>query len=180
MERLTERVGENERTVVYVGEHKQYDGGDFPCEISDAAKREVLKRLAAYEDTGLTPDEVEGIKALATLGIMSDVKRAIAIMDAEREGRLVVLPCKVGDFLYEIDLPEYGVIKCKVLSVDYYNGPLAHVPNNEMVELWSVGVEVVEGHGTGSCYAFEQTDFGKTVFLQREDAEKALEAQGER
>ena len=27
--------------------------------------------------------------------------------DLEEEGRLLVLPCKVGDTLYEIDLPEY-------------------------------------------------------------------------
>lgn len=96
MERLTERVGENERTVVYVGEHKQYDGGDFPCEISDAAKREVLKRLAAYEDTGLEP---EGIKNLKN-GIIPD--HWAELFKAECEGRLLVLPCKVWDTVYAI------------------------------------------------------------------------------
>lgn len=131
----------------------------------------VFEKLAAYEDTGLEPEE---FKESADF-VLEMNKKLKLYLDAEQEGRLVVLPCKVGDFLYEIDLPEYGVIKCKALSVDYYNGPLAHVPNNEMVELWSAGVEVVEGHGTGSCYAFEQTDFGKTVFLSREEAEKALE-----
>lgn len=38
----------------------------------------------------------------------------------------------------------------------------------------SVGVEVVEGHGKGSGYAFEAEDFGKSVFLTREEAEAAL------
>ena len=93
---------------------------------------------------------------------------------AEEQGLLVRLPCKVGDMLYEIDLPEYGVIVCKVLYVDCYCGPFAHAPGGKIVSATSVGVEVVEGHGKGSSYAFEKDDFGKTVFLTREEAEAAL------
>lgn len=60
----------------------------------------LCERLKKYEDTGLEPEEIDGIKALSVLGIMSDVKRANAIMDAEREGRLLILPCKVGDTVF--------------------------------------------------------------------------------
>ena len=38
-----------------------------------------------------------------------------------------------------------------------------------------MGVEVIKGHGVGSSYNFEIEDFGKTVFLTKEEAEKALE-----
>lgn len=79
--------------------------------------------------------------------------RLLELAQAEKDGRLVVLPCKVGDLLYEVDLPEYGVIICKVLHIGTYNGPAAHVPGNPMVHAMSVGVEVVEGHGKGSGYA---------------------------
>ena len=101
------------------------------------------------------------------------INKLAAYEDAEEQGRLVILPCKVGDMLYEIDLPEYGVIVCKVLYVDCYCGPFAHAPGGKIVSATSVGVEVVEGHGKGSSYAFEKDDFGKTVFLTREEAEAA-------
>lgn len=104
-------------------------------------------------------------------------KRLAAYEDAEENGLLIRLPCKVGDMLYEIDLPEYGVIVCKVLYVDFYCGPFAHAPGGKIVSATSVGVEVVEGHGKGSSYAFEKDDFGKTVFLTRAEAEAALKGE---
>lgn len=101
------------------------------------------------------------------------------LAQAKKDGRVVVLPCKVGDMLYEVDLPEYGVITCEVLHIGTYNGPAAHVPGNPMVSAVSVGVEVVEGHGKGSGYAFEAEDFGKSVFTTREEAEAALKKREE-
>ena len=102
------------------------------------------------------------------------LEKLAAFEDAEGQGLLVRLPCKVGDTIYDIDLPEYGVIICKVIYLDYYNGPFAHVPGGKMVSTWSAGVEVIKGHGVGSSYAFESVDFGKTVFLTHEEAEAAL------
>lgn len=46
---------------------------------------DAVNRLSAYEDTGLTPSEVA------------------KLAKAKADGRLVVLPCKVGDTVYEID-----------------------------------------------------------------------------
>ena len=43
--------------------------------------------LAAYEDTGITPEEIDHAKDL---------------LAAERDGRLVALPCKEGDTVYII------------------------------------------------------------------------------
>lgn len=73
--------------------------------------------------------------------------------------------CKVGDKLYEIDLPEYGVIVCKVTKVFY--------------DSRNVVVNVIDGHGKGSEYYFDFDDFGKTVFLTREEAEQALKGGAE-
>lgn len=102
------------------------------------------------------------------------LERARELAQAEKDGRLVVLPCKAGDMLYEVDLPKYGVITCEVFYIGTYNGPAAYGRGNPMVSAVSVGVEVVEGYGKGSGYAFEAEDFGKTVFLTREEAEAAL------
>lgn len=147
----------------------------------------LANRLAAYEDTGLTPEEVKLIaNALREVGetyncwfnyvaqCVIEHSKLQEFVQAEKAGRLVVLPCKVGDILYEVDLPEYGVITCKAVSISYYNGPMFHVPGNEAVKSLTVEVEVIEGHGKGSSYNFEIDEFGKTIFLTRQQAEEAL------
>ena len=56
MERFTKRAGD---TVAYIGPGAQYpETGDIPAEMTAGEIRAALKRLAAYEDTGLTPDEI--------------------------------------------------------------------------------------------------------------------------
>ena len=139
--------------------------------------------LASYEDTGLTPKEINEHEA-AYIEIMTRTygplhQKIGQWLQAEQDGQLVVLPCKVGDLLYEVDLPEYGVITCKVLSIMYYKGPMFHVPGNEVVSSVDVEVEVIEGHGKGSSYNFEIGDFGKTVFLTRQEAEETLRKEAE-
>ena len=73
---------------------------------------------------------------------------------------VIVPPCKVGDKVYEIDLPEYGVIVCKITKV--------------LCDSSVVVVTVIDGHGEGSEYYFEFEDFGKTAFRTHEEAEAAL------
>lgn len=86
----------------------------------------------------------------------------------------VVFPCKIGDLVYEVDKPEYGVITCQVLYINYYNGPHGHVPGNPVVSTFSIGVEVISGHGEGSSYCFEPEDIGELLFLSRQEAEDAI------
>ncbi len=83
---------------------------------------------------------------------------------AEEEKRLAILPCKIGSTIYEIDppSPEHDVIKCRVNYIVIGVMGL------------SVDVEVIEGHGAGSVYSFEQSEFGDIVFLTLEEAEAAL------
>ena len=150
---------------------------DRQCAYQHDELADWLEELKAYRDTGLTPGEVERMKEYMKPFTIRDMDRFREIMRAEDSGRLAVLPCKVGDMLYEVDLPEYGVITCEVLHIGTYNGPAAHVPGNPMVSAVSVGVEVVEGHGKGSGYAVEAEDFGKSVFTTREEAEAELKEQ---
>lgn len=85
-------------------------------------------------------------------------KLPAADVEQERDGRLVVLPCKVGDVVYG------------------FHGEKTILP---MVAKW------IETNTDGWCIAAQYTpmaprfyrfsDFGKTVFLTREEAEKALE-----
>lgn len=62
--------------------------------------RRVFDRLAAYEDTGLEPEEVRSLRIdMAIIKAMfgdADVKRMKELCEADKEGRVVVLdmPCK--------------------------------------------------------------------------------------
>lgn len=61
--------------------------------MRDSYDIEAVRRLAAYEDTGLTPEEVLRLKG-ECFGWKCDAEK---YKDAESDGRLIVLPCKVGD-----------------------------------------------------------------------------------
>lgn len=185
MERLTQRI---DGYLNIWGRTALYEAVERP----GAYLNNAIVRLAAYEDTGMAPEEVKDLiyrfeKCRAVrVALCDSTGRPIAepshirnLLQAEKDGRLVVLPCKVGDILYEVDLPEYGVITCKVFSISYYNGPMFHVPGNEAVKSLTAEVEVIEGHGKGSSYNFEIDDFGKTIFLTRQAAETALREEAE-
>lgn len=82
--------------------------------------------LRAYKATGLTPEEVERskleieagcVKAIArTYGI--DINRLRKLAEADRDGRVVVPPCKAGDTVYEVTsrktISEYRVKAIRV------------------------------------------------------------------
>lgn len=53
--RLTQRNG---NTVLYVGNRCKYPGIDQAGTMKVAAMRECMERLAEYEDTGLTPEQI--------------------------------------------------------------------------------------------------------------------------
>lgn len=55
MERLTER---NSAGVGYIGKHTQLPGLESASTMRVAAIRDVMQRLAEYEDTGLTPEQI--------------------------------------------------------------------------------------------------------------------------
>ncbi len=125
------------------------------------------------------PDTTEGLIALlyTTAWALAELREKLKqYEDAEGENRLIWAPCKVGDTIYEVDLPEYGVIVCKVLYVSYINKHWADEKDQPIVRALSVGVEVVDGHGVGSSYAFEAEDFGRSVFLTVKEAIEALDA----
>lgn len=61
MERLTARTGDQ---ITYTGKHTRLPGLESAGSMRVAATRDVMQRLADYEDTGLTPDEIN--KLLAT------------------------------------------------------------------------------------------------------------------
>ena len=58
MDRLTDR---NSTGVAYVGKHTKLPGLDMAGSMRVAAVREVMDRLAEYEDLGLSPGEIRNL-----------------------------------------------------------------------------------------------------------------------
>lgn len=118
---------------------------------------ELRGRLMQYEDTGLEPAMCANYKTFEDEAISKGVtfKRIVALMEADRAGRLVVLPCKVGDMVYFTLLGR--IIEKQVFSI----------------VLFSDSTRIYCG---GTSEYFRPEDIGKTFFLTREEAEKALEA----
>lgn len=133
--------------------------------------RNCLKnRLAAYEDTGLTPEEVNDIvvgaklmakaKVVSAFGVAAERLRELA--EADRDERLVVLPCKVGDRLYEVTgRKTISVYKVRAIRVESF--------------CLFIEWDIVEGFVWQSLSGINDGEIGKTVFLTSEEAEKALE-----
>ena len=78
---------------------------------------DAANRLAAYEDTGLDPEEIADFmkrweQAVEIGGMLKKygIDHIWDIIQAEQDGRLVVLPWAVGDIIYEAD-PAHGVVK---------------------------------------------------------------------
>lgn len=98
MERLTKRIND---VVTYIGTENEYDTGMIAAETASsvAAVREILLRLAAYEDSGLSPQacaqaaEIE--KQLASYDFSA--KKMLEFIRADKDGRVIVLPAKKGD-----------------------------------------------------------------------------------
>ena len=88
-------------------------------------------------------------------------KCIVELMEADRDSRLVVLPCKVGDTVYALFGADKYVSECVVKRI----GMGDHI-----------GFAAIEPiSARGHEYGVSLKGFGKTVFLTREEAEKALE-----
>ena len=137
------------------------------CTAVTAANCPLLRE---YLDTGLEPAVCANYKTFEDEAISKGVtfKRIVALMEADKDGRLVVLPCKVGDTVWVTRNPWTGKLLKKPLDA-YVNG----------VEMYSHGIYVnllFDTRKINGTRNYEINHIGKTVFLTREEAEKALEA----
>lgn len=101
---------------------------------------DFVDRLAAYEDIAELCGGFDRLRELA---------------EADKDGRVVVPPCKVGDKLYRVFAGE--IFEHRVGSMKYF---------------------AIQGRWDIETYSFcpcVESSIGKTVFLTREEAEKALQ-----
>lgn len=112
----------------------------------------AIDRLAEYEDTGLT------------------VERAAELGKADSEGRVVVLPVGLENKVYEIKRCSTREAAAKGVRLDRKK---AGRYSRDYIFPRNRPLKIVERKMVKSLYA----KIGKTVFLTREEAEKALEAE---
>ena len=128
---------------------------------------ELRGRLMQYEDTGLEPAMCANYKTFEDEAISKGVpfKRIVELMEADKAGRLVVLPVltqSIGSMLYIIEDGE--------IVEDSLCEALVGMGSNGEINIFYTTLS--------DQISFEQADIGKTVFLTREAAEKARRANG--
>lgn len=125
---------------------------ELPCPYDGSCtQKEVWERLKAYEDSRLSPQAcAEAREIEETLsGCDYSISRMVELMKADKDGRVVVLPCKAGTPVWRI------------------TWTFATYPSKQYVR-------------NDTFFLSDLLAFGKTVFLTREEAEKALaEMEGE-
>jgi len=129
------------------------------CRANYESWNAIYDRLAAYEDTWMTPESI--IAAQKTLRCFDriGIKRGNEIVDAELEGRLIVMPCKVGDTVWYIPS---GTRKI-------YSG-ICHCVS---IQQGGVNIHLYDFDGDAATYPASR------VFLTREEAEAALGGEGD-
>lgn len=121
----------------------------------------LYARLAAYEDTGLMPYEIKSaftpdasIK-LAAQALGTTPERLRELAAADKDGRVLVMPCKFGDKLYRVfgeEIQEFTVSNIKYMGLQHR---------------WSVD--------TTPFILYAENLIGTELFLTREEAERSME-----
>ena len=142
-----------------------FDGGKWRLKIGDTEySGEAVDRLAAYEETGLEPEQIRTVlddaaREFAEYDAMAPKDRLRELAQADREGRCVVLPVKPDQTIYQWRIGD----DCP--SVSRLDGVQINADGEITYPIWN-GYLIPE-------------DFGKTVFLTREEAALRREQDGE-
>ena len=127
---------------------------------TDCSQKQVWERLKAYEDSGLSPEDAANLHAIVRLGDGMTLMRLRELAVADQEGHVIVLPCKVGHRVFALLDKDKHISECEVKQIGLGD---------------EIGFVVLEPIGArGRKYGVALNGFGKTVFLTREEAEKAL------
>lgn len=134
----------------------------------------VADRLAAYEDTGLLPEAIDQLR-LSMIGAVAaeiadeqgivELSRAKQIAHAESEGRLMVLPCKLGDTVWVLhtgfnaNFSRLYQGRCVEISQSLLHGSAEE----------SYAVDVID-----FAAWYYKSDIGSTLFFSKAEAEAAL------
>ena len=155
MNRLTERKENGVINVRYATEHETAIHRLVTIEdiLGDEYDLDLLqKQIQAYR---------EGRYIILKEPEQAGVSRLRELAKADREGRCVVLPCKVEDDVY--------------INILGRTLPFTVISISQMASTPTFKAQ----HGIRLVYIFKADDVGKTVFLTRAEAEAALRREQE-
>lgn len=117
------------------------------CKFKDCPFDETIcKRLAAYEDTELTPEEVSALikdwlRLCTTIRACGGIDRLRVLAEADKDGRVAVLPVGTGGAMLDTSYPENPrLIKRVHFAVAYVSeGIVFHQPYNIFLENIAAG-----------------------------------------
>lgn len=123
---------------------------ELPCKYDgNCTQKQVWERLKQFEDAIQTPEKATWAKKTIEMAFSDDtsaVERLRELYKADKDGRVVVLPCKVGDTVWRI----------KRAFAEYPDKSKPYIePDAFLLQ--------------------DVFNIGKTVFLTNEEAEKALQ-----
>ena len=137
-----------------------------PCPYNGmCSQRQTWERLKEYEDTGFDPEEIADFMKRweQTVEIGGMLKKYCIdhirdLLHAEQDGRLVVLPCKVGDHVW--------------------------ADGREAIVVWFFGYKTerylhAQFLDNAECADIPFYEIGKHLFLTREEAAAALAKEGD-
>ena len=170
MERLTKRSSdtthENGVCCTHFG-GPECCAAEGNCAVGCPWEEAAWERLCDYEDTVLTSAEVlsmykEWCAMMSVLNSIGSYDRLRELAEADKDGRVVVLPCKVSQRVFALLDTDKHISECEVKQIGMGN------------KINFIGLEPIGARGRE--YGVSLNGFGKTVFLTCEEAEKALEA----
>lgn len=129
-----------------------------------------VDRLAEFEESGFHTEDLQKIRKeilySQAFGITMSRERFDEICEAERNGRLLALPCKVGDtaFATNVSFSFAPYIRCVVIGFQ--------ISTFEKEEKLFVELEEIDPPCASLFVSAD--DFGKTVFLNEAEAKTAL------
>ena len=137
---------------------------ELPCQHKNTcSQKQVWERLKAYEDTHMMPSDVTSMRMdmaiIAALFNGVDVDRMKELAEADKNGCVIIVPCKVGDTVWFNTYKDngktcIGIRPHKVISTGAY----------------------ITAEGEILPVELPVSRFGENWFRTREEAEKALEA----
>ena len=134
-------------------------GHEHNCGIHGCAIiREAAERLGDFNAVF----NEETVVRLAGRCLKVEPGRLRELAEADKDGRVVALPCKVGQRVFALLDTDKHISECEVKQIGLGN------------EIGFVGLEPIGARGRE--YGVSLNGFGKTVFLTREEVEEALEA----
>lgn len=117
---------------------------EMPCQHgSNCFQKQIWERLKAYEDAGVSPAACKQAMEIEN-GLNADgssIARMVELMNADKEGRVFVLPCKMGETMINATFPERpNLMKRISLAVSYeQKGCIYHMEYNAFTALMECG-----------------------------------------